>query len=119
MYAGATVEISALERFVHTAGAKSSQLVLVAVDVPDRRDLFHKPATRELPADWADLPVAAGAQEFGRAWLDAAKELVMLLPSAVIPEATIALINPAHAAFGQVRLRKVRPFAFDTRMYKH
>jgi RES domain-containing protein len=116
LYTGTTVEICALERFVHTRREQSAPLVLVSADAPYCDDLFHRPAISELPADWAALPVAAGSQEFGRAWLQEARQLVLLLPSAIVPEATIALINPAHAAYSQVKLKKVRPFAFDARM---
>ncbi len=118
LYVGTTVEICALERFVHSS-TQEGALVLVSVDVPNHRNLFYKPSVRELPRGWAHVPVVTSSQEFGRAWLQEARELVMLLPSAVIPEAAVAVINPAHRAYGQVKLRKVRRFTFDPRMYKH
>jgi RES domain-containing protein len=116
MYGGSTIEICALEKFVHLAGASHPPLVLVAVDVPDA--LFIRPALADLPIGWADLPASNGAQEFGRHWLQSSNELVMLVPSAIIPESTNALINPAHPAYARVELTIVRDFTFDARMFK-
>ena len=93
-------------------------LVLVAVDVPDDAALYFQPDLKDLPAAWSDLPVSAQAQAFGRTWLDAARELVLLVPSAIIPETTNAILNPAHPAYKQVRLAIVRDFSFDARMFK-
>jgi hypothetical protein len=71
-----------------------------------------------LPSGWADLPPSAGAQEFGRTWLQSNSALVMFVPSAIIPESANALINPAHAAYADVTLEIVRDFTFDARMFK-
>lgn len=118
MYAGSTIEICALEKFVHLGGAAHPPLVIVSIDVPDGKDLYVQPAFADLPADWADLPSPPSAQEFGRQWLDAGKQLVMLLPSAVIPETANALINPKHPAYANISLTIVRDFTFDARMFK-
>ena len=82
MYAGSTIEICALEKFVHLAGAAHPPLVLVSIDVPDDEGLWLRPGIGELPADWAQLPAPGSAQEFGRQWLDSASQLLLLLPSA-------------------------------------
>lgn len=125
MYAGSTIEICALEKFVHLAGAPHPPLVLVAINVPDdisdnaSGTLHVKPVLSRLPNGWADLPPSSGAQEFGAAWLQSSSELVMLVPSAIIPESTNALINPAHPAYAQVTLDIVRAFTFDARMFKN
>lgn len=118
LYAGTTIEICALEKFVHLGLVPHPPLVLVAVDVPDDAALYFQPDLKDLPAAWSELPVSAQAQAFGRTWLEPARTLVMLVPSAIIPESTNAVINPAHPAFAQVRLTIVRDFSFDARMFK-
>lgn len=117
MYAGTTIEICALEKFVHLAGVTAPPLVLVAIDVPDEPTLVHRPAIADLPAGWSDLPISSAAQAFGRDWVDAGKHLMMLLPSAIIPEARNAVLNPQHPAFQQIELSLVRDFTFDSRMF--
>jgi RES domain-containing protein len=117
LYAAATIELCALEKYVHILGEPPAPLVLVAVELPDEVDLIRRTSIHELPADWAAVPVNAASQEFGRIWLAGAKQLVILLPSAIIPEATVAMINPAHPAYGRVALSYVRAFTFDPRLY--
>ncbi|MQR01106.1 RES family NAD+ phosphorylase [Glaciimonas soli] len=118
MYAGTTIEICALEKFVHLAGAIYPPLVLVSVEVPDDKKLSIQPTLASLPKDWSDLPTPASAQEFGRQWLASTNQLVMFLPSAIIPEATNAIINPSHPAYQDVKLTVLREFSFDGRMFE-
>lgn len=118
MYAGTTIEICALEKFVHLAGSTHPPLVLVSVEVPDNAVLFIQPPLAGLPKDWSDLPAPASTQEFGRQWLESASQLVMLMPSAIIPESLNAVINPLHPAYQDVTLEIVREFTFDARMFK-
>lgn len=118
MYAGTTIEICALEKFVHLAGSAHPPLVLVSVEVPDDAALFIQPPLADLPQDWSDLPASSSAQEFGRRWLESAKQLVLLVPSAIIPESLHAVINPAHPAYRHVTVEIVRGFSFDARLFK-
>jgi RES domain-containing protein len=116
MYAGTSIEIAALEKFVHLNSAPQPPLVLVSIDVPDDPQLHSRARVADLPADWAELPVPASTQEFGRRWIEAGPGLVLLVPSVIVPEASNALINPLHSAFKRVRLKVVRDFSFDVRM---
>ena len=118
MYAGTTIEICALEKFVHLAGVVHPPMVLVSIEVPDREALIIQLPLAALPQDWADLPASASTQEFGRQWLQSASHLLLLLPSAIIPESRNGVINPAHPAYPDVRLDIVRDFTFDARMFK-
>jgi RES domain-containing protein len=118
MYAGTTVEICALEKFVHLAGMAPPPLSLVSIDLPDDPALLFQPPISALPPNWAELPAPASAQEFGRKWLMAPKQLAVLLPSAIVPEARVAMINPMHPRYREAKLRVVRDFSFDARMFK-
>ena len=116
LYAGTTIEIAALEKFVHLAAIAHPPLKLIEITVPDDPPLVY-PA-KDLPADWADLPISASAQAFGRQWIEDAKYLIMIVPSAIIPEAKNAVINAAHPRYSDVTLQIQRDFSFDGRMFK-
>ena len=118
LYAGTSIELCALEKFVHLAGATHPPLVLVAVDLPDDEVVQSRPPLAALPPDWADLPAPASTQEYGRVWLAAGSALALLIPSAIIPESNNVLINPRHPAYGRIKLSIVRAFSFDARMFK-
>lgn len=118
LYAGTNVEICALEKLAHLAGVDPPPLKLVSVDIPDNSKLVYTPAMKVLPAGWSDLPISAASQEFGRRWLEKAAQLVMLVPSALVPEAINAVINPLHSEYKHVMLEIVRDFTFDSRVLK-
>jgi RES domain-containing protein len=118
LYAGTNIEICAFEKFVHTAGIDHPPLKLVAIDVPDNPKFIFRPAVADLPDDWASLPVSSSSQEFGGRWLTEGKQLMMMVPSAIVPEATNAVINPNHPEYKNVQLSIVRNFTFDSRMFR-
>jgi RES domain-containing protein len=117
LYAAETIELAALEKFVHTAGITPSDLVLAAVDVPDDTSLIRRVGIGDLPAGWNGLPASDAAQEFGTQWLKGAGELVLLVPSVIVPESMNAVINPLHLRYAEVRLMIIRDFRFDSRMF--
>jgi RES domain-containing protein len=118
LYAGTNVEICALEKLAHLAGVNHPPLKLVSVDIPDNPKLVYTPAMKLFPTGWSDLPISAASQEFGRRWLEEAEQLVMLVPSVLVPEAKNAVINPLHSEYKRVVLKIVRDFTFDSRMFK-
>ena len=117
LYAGSTIELAALEKFVHTAGLIPMGMVLVAIDAPDEDALVHRVNIGELPTGWNGLPASDAAQAFGTSWLEGIQELVLLVPSVIIPESLNAVINPLHPRYGEVALTVMRDFQFDPRMY--
>jgi RES domain-containing protein len=115
IYAGRSVGIAALERFVHVAGVVPSDLVLVRIDLPERCSV-EEPALRDLPADWAAVPIGPGSMDFGTAWARAARSLVLHVPSAILPEEGNAVLNPLHPEFAAVRMSVLREFHYDVRL---
>ncbi|GIZ53656.1 RES family NAD+ phosphorylase [Noviherbaspirillum aridicola] len=117
-YAALTPELAALEKRVHLSRAQAHPpLKLVAVDLPDDRRLPYKPALNDLPPNWADMTNFAGAQEFGGRWLLGGRQLIMLVPSVILPEAFNAVVNPLHPRYAEMKLTVVRDFAFDARLF--
>ena len=119
LYTGATVELCALEKWVHIDEEDpDAKLVLVSVEVPDGPGLCRTFTADELPHGWDDVPVSVHAQKFGTQFLKDCEYLYMCVPSVIIPEACNYVINPGHPAYGQVKLAIARDFSFDPRMFK-
>ena len=117
-YAGLSVEIAVLEKFVHTAARPVPDLVLVRIELPEDSHLYWHPSIATLPRRWNETPGAEATAAFGTAFLREARFLGLIVPSAVVPEARNIVINPMHLAFRNVRMRTVRAFAFDRQMFK-
>jgi RES domain-containing protein len=116
LYAGLSVEICALEKLVHLAGRSPRNLVLVRLSLPDAPTLYLEPVLTALPEDWQTLPAGPQAARFGSDWLESGRQLGLIVPSVVLPEARNIVLNPRHPAMREVRLDILREFSFDVRL---
>lgn len=117
IYAGRTIAIAALERFVHVAGIVPRDLVLVRVVLPDDHSA-EQPALTNLPEGWDLVPAGPASIAFGTRWARESRSLVLYLPSALVREEQIAVLNPNHAEFATATMRIERDFHYDPRMYQ-
>jgi RES domain-containing protein len=116
IYAGRTVGIAALERFVHLAGVVPRDLILVRIELPENCSV-EEPALADLPAGWNAVPIRPASMDFGTAWAQERRSLVLYVPSALVPEEGNAVLNPHHPEFAAVELSIQREFQYDPRMY--
>jgi RES domain-containing protein len=110
--------LAALEYFVNLDPVDApADLVSVRVDLP--RDLkLDRIAVSSLAKNWRSTPAPMELRDVGTNWLGSASSLCLMVPSAVIPEESNLLINPAHPDFGKLRFFRPRKFTFDLRMWK-
>lgn len=124
LYAAETIALAALEKWVHLAGvAPARAFALVAVDVPEDTAAILEIPMDELPDGWDQMPSSRAAEQLGRSLLVPAGDgelpvLGFTVPSVIVPESRILVLNPAHPAMGDVTVTLVREFAFDRRMLK-
>lgn len=116
IYAGLTPEIAALEKLVHTGSILPADLVVVRIELPDEKILYERPHEADLPKGWDEMPSSPSAAAYGDGFLLKRKRLGLIVPSAVIPEASNILLNPEHPAMAGVRMEIVRVFKFDLRL---
>ena len=69
-----------------------------------------------LPKGWRDLPSSPAARRFGEAWLRAAEAPALRLPSSIVPEESVLLLNPRHPGIDGIRVSKPEEFRFDQRL---
>ncbi|WP_428103683.1 RES family NAD+ phosphorylase [Candidatus Palauibacter sp.] len=85
------------------------------LDVPDDApELDYAPSS--LPADWRQTPPPPECQAIGREWAGRGEELLLRVPSVLVPEESNVLVNPTHPAAAGVRLIGSRPFSCDVRL---
>jgi RES domain-containing protein len=89
-------------------------LSLITLEIPDWSiDIFNE---AQLPGDWKTAPAPASTRDFGTAWLKAAGNLVMKVPSTVVPEEWNLVINPLHPAIRECKIIDVKDFIYDVRI---
>ena len=114
VYAAPSVALAMLETAAHinTLGLPLNRF-LVAIEVPDalwaqRQDI----AADQLPLGWAAIPAGLTSVEVGAQWLSRQNSLLLCVPSVIVPEESIALINPAHPMASQLTAHQLRPVTY-------
>jgi RES domain-containing protein len=112
VYCARTIAMAVLETAAHidAAGLPLSRF-LIRIDVPDavwaqREGLVLE----ELPTAWSAVPAGGASVRVGFAWLSQQSSAVLLLPSVIVPEEPIALVNPRHAQAVKISAEVVRAF---------
>jgi RES domain-containing protein len=117
VYSSSTLSLAALELVVHVdIEDVPDDLVAMAIEVPDDAGV-DSVALAELPPDWNQVPDHPACVAIGDAWVRESVDLLLRVPSAVIPEEWNVLINPRHSRVGELVVRSVRSFAFDARVF--
>lgn len=69
----------------------------------------------EFPPHWEKEKARHWFVETGNQWLQNRRELLLVVPSAIIPEEKNILINPLHPEIGNVEITTMKPFSVDPR----
>jgi RES domain-containing protein len=115
-YTAGHLSLAVLELLVHTDPDLMPQdLAVFEIELPDALSI-QRIAAGALPEGWTATPDHRACRELGDAWLAQATHPILEVPSAVVPEESNYLINPAHADSAIVKVVRTRPFVFDARL---
>ncbi len=115
VYLADTRALAALETLVHAEGSLHKVRYLrYAVTFP--RQLVEVADLTEVEDALSSLIVSPRTQAVGRDWLERAKQPVLEVRSAIIPEEANYLLNPRHPKFDRIKIGKEESFAFDPRL---
>lgn len=119
VYTSCSLALAALETYVHLPSSLHlpKNLVAVAADIPQdvaRTELL----IRNLRTDWIASPPPDDLKVIGSDWLRQNQTALLIVPSAIIPDETNYLLNPAHPDFARLQVQPPQPFIFDPRMKK-
>lgn len=119
-YCATTPSLAALEKRVHvTDPSLFPPQLMVEYDAPDDLPMRVLPLD-ELPADWTTRETAT--QSIGDAWLNAAGEALLFVPSVIVPLANApernVLVNHRHAASNRITFVAATPFTLDPRLFR-
>ena len=114
--AASHLSLAALEYLVHIdAEDAPDDLVALRISVPDDvTELAYAPSS--LPADWQQTPSPPQCQAIGSEWARRREELLLRIPSVLVPEESNVLVNPMHPDAAKVRVIGSRPFSYDMRL---
>lgn len=115
VYCAPTLAMAVLETAAHIddSGLPLNKFV-VLIEVPDavwaQREVV---ALAALPTTWNTIPAGGGSVRFGSEWLASMRTALLVLPSVIVPEEDIALINPRHPAAARITAKALRRFDYN------
>jgi RES domain-containing protein len=120
-YASTSLSLAVVEVFVHLKkDQEPDDLVAIAAEVPmDEAQVEQEKLLMlmRLPPDWRHTENRE-LQRMGDEWIRLQQSLAMMVPSAVIDGEWNVVLNPVHPDAGRIEVVSVKPFRFDSRMFK-
>ncbi|HLF97718.1 MAG TPA: RES domain-containing protein [Methylococcaceae bacterium] len=92
-----------------------ARYMLIPARIPDEL-VLERIAAEELPAHWQSTGPKEELQRRGAAWARGGASAVLAVPSAVIPDETNYLLNPAHPDFSRIAIGDARELVTDLRL---
>lgn len=115
LYTSGSISLSLIELLMHSASYDEilvNQLMVIDTGTDECATLDHG----QLKKGWQND--VEYSRFIGDGFLSQQQSLLLKVPSVAIPEEFNYLINPLHKAFKKVKLRTVRTFSFDARLFK-
>src|SRR5215469_2262248 len=113
VYLAETPAAALLEVCVHTsANDVPPEFTLLKVEGPDLE--VPSISVDALPQDWPSR--LAVTRDVGTAWLEKNENVLLRVPSAIVPETRNYLFNPAHRQALEFRIVEAMGYPFDSRL---
>ena len=118
-YCSTVPSLAALEKRVHvTDPSLLPPQALVEYDAPD--DISSRAINiKDLPGEWAARETYT--QKLGSDWLEAGSEVILIIPSVIIPIVSApdrnVMINHRHVEVARIIIIDILPFTLDPRLF--
>jgi RES domain-containing protein len=119
LYTAPTIAMAVLETAAHIddTGLPLNRY-LVEITVPDgvwaARETLD---AGQLDVTWAAIPAGRGSVRHGSAWIQCGRAALLVVPSAIVPEEPVVVINASHPDAAGLQARIVRLFEY-TRLFR-
>jgi len=115
LYAAENISLTILETIVHSRNIKDLYgRLLLSIQVPDTE--IETIDIKKSPSDWNSTPWNSYTVSTGTKWLNSFNGLAMKVPSALVPQESIYILNPRVSDFKKVRIVKKQVFIPDHRL---
>lgn len=118
IYTAESQSLAALEMLVHLESGRLllDQYIVAKVEIEE--SLVAEIDLSLLPRNWRADPPPARTRAMGDAWIRGGISAVLKVPSAILPDERLFLLNPRQPDFPRIVLGTFFPFRFDPRLAK-
>jgi len=114
VYMAETIALAVLENLVHMSRQDFPiGYVCVAAVIPDSVNTVTEQDLRRRADLWE-----LSSQDLGNWWIDSKESAVLEVPSAVVADEHLYLLNPAHPDFARIVVGPPALFHFDARLFR-
>jgi RES domain-containing protein len=121
VYAATSIALATLETAAHVdPGGLPLNRFLIELHVPD--DVWEgrvEFTVKAPPRAWNAVPAGRASIEVGSRWLQSASAAIATVPSVIVPEESVALINPRHPNAARIVPSNLRRFEYDVLFRAH
>lgn len=115
VYSAPTIAMAVLETAAHVddSGLPLNRYV-VEIDVPN--DVWTQREEidiAKLPVTWNAIPAGRASMRVGSDWLSSLRSPILMVPSVIVPEEWVSLINPKHSDASRITAKPVRRFEYN------
>lgn len=114
LYTASSASLALLETIVHMSKIPAIDFCLIELEIPSNSIKEIKEA--ELPSNWTNYPAPSLLRKIGDRFLSENDFLSMKIPSAVMNEEFLFLINPLHPEFKNIKPVKKKKISLDSRL---
>jgi RES domain-containing protein len=119
IYTSEHASLAAWEKIVHVASFENLQknLLLIKIEIPENIEVSSVPENI-LIKGWDNFPFANETINFGTEFLRKKENLVLKVPTVIIPDEFNVILNPMHPEIHRCKVISSIPFIFDKRVSK-
>ncbi len=115
IYSSLTISMAVLETAAHiddTGLPLNRYLIEINVPTPiwASREVVNP---KKLPTTWVAIPAGRASVKFGSDWLLSLRSAILIVPSVIVPEESVVLINPRHADAPKIKAKNLRLFEYN------
>jgi len=115
IYTGESRSLVLLEYSVHVSIHNIKRALSFTVfSAPDDSITILK--TADLPGNWKTFPHPKETRDMGSALLTRNSDLIIKIPSVIVEEEYICLINPNHPRKNEIKVITISDYAYDLRV---
>jgi RES domain-containing protein len=116
LYTASSASLAMLEILVHLHQIPAQDFCMASLEIPDN-DIVSIDK-EDLPEQWWQYPSPDRLKKIGDRFVREGEYLALRLPSSIIKEDDIVLINPAHRSILEMKVIYIQPIDIDQRLLK-
>jgi RES domain-containing protein len=117
VYTADSLALASIEMIVNLPAPKLLQKY-VRISAQTSLNLVSELSGADLPEDWNSRPISPSTRAIGDRWIKEQRSAVLRVPSIVVPDEYIYLLNPTHPDFARIKIGKPTIYYFDPRLTK-